>query len=108
MKKINPVLLIDFYKATHAEQFPKGLTKLVSYFTPRMSRLKHEDKLILFGLQGFIKTYLIDYFNEYFFRKNEDDVVGEYERVLNATLGVNTYKSEKIREIGRASCRERV
>jgi len=99
MKKINPVLLIDFYKATHAEQFPKGLTKLVSYFTPRMSRLKHEDKLILFGLQGFIKTYLIDYFNEYFFRKNEDDVVGEYERVLNATLGVNTYKSEKIREL---------
>ena len=39
-KKINPMLLIDFYKAVHAEMLPKGITKSVSYFTPRMSRIK--------------------------------------------------------------------
>lgn len=38
--KTNPLLLIDFYKSTHHEQYPKGLTKMVSYFTPRMSRLE--------------------------------------------------------------------
>lgn len=35
----NPLLCLDFYKTCHAEQYPKGLTKMVSYYTPRMSRL---------------------------------------------------------------------
>ena len=38
MKQTNPMLLIDFYKEVHAEMLPKGITKSVSYFTPRMSR----------------------------------------------------------------------
>ena len=58
--KINPMLLIDFYKAVHAEMLPKGITKSVSYFTPRMSRVNRWDKVVMFGLQGFIKNYLID------------------------------------------------
>ena len=65
----NPLLLIDFYKATHHEQYPKGLTKMVSYYTPRMSRLKDTDKVTLFGLQGFIKEYLIKGFNDNFFNR---------------------------------------
>lgn len=35
MQNINPMLLIDFYKAVHAEMLPKGMTKSVSYFTPQ-------------------------------------------------------------------------
>ena len=31
--KINPMLLIDFYKAVHAEMLPKGITKSVSFYT---------------------------------------------------------------------------
>lgn len=56
----NPLLMIDFYKSTHHEQYPVGLTKMVSYYTPRMSRLKDVDKVTLFGLQAFIKEYLIE------------------------------------------------
>ena len=67
MNKTNPMLLIDFYKAVHAEILPQNITKSVSYFTPRMSRVKRWDKVVMFGLQGFMKTYLIDYFNEEFF-----------------------------------------
>ena len=62
MRRTNPMLLIDFYKAVHAEMLPKNITKSVSYFTPRMSRVKRWDRVVMFGLQGFIKTYLIDYF----------------------------------------------
>lgn len=40
----NPLLCLDFYKTCHAEQYPKGLTKMVSYYTPRMSRLGDTDK----------------------------------------------------------------
>ena len=83
----NPLLMIDFYKSTHHEQYPVGLTKMVSYYTPRMSRLKDVDKVTLFGLQAFIKEYLIEGFNDNFFNRPEEEVVAEYERVLNATLG---------------------
>ena len=69
MFKTVPMLLIDFYKAVHAEMLPKKTTKSVSYFTPRMSRVKRWDKVVMFGLQGFLKEYLIDYFNEEFFNK---------------------------------------
>ena len=99
MKRTNPMLLIDFYKAVHAEMLPKGITKSVSYFTPRMSRVKMWDKVVMFGLQGFIKTYLIDYFNEEFFNKPFDEVIGEYKRIMNATLGENAYKIEKVEKL---------
>ena len=95
----NPLLLIDFYKSTHHEQYPKGLTKMVSYYTPRMSRLGDVDKVTFFGLQAFIKEYLIKGFNEGFFNRDEDEVVAEYERVLNATLGKGAYESQKIRDL---------
>lgn len=89
----NPLLMIDFYKSTHHEQYPVGLTKMVSYYTPRMSRLKDVDKVTLFGLQAFIKEYLIEGFNDNFFNRPEEEVVAEYERVLNATLGPGAFQS---------------
>ncbi len=101
MNRINPMLLIDFYKAVHAEMLPKNITKSVSYFTPRMSRVKQWDKVVMFGLQGFIKTYLIDYFNEEFFQKSFEEVIGEYKRIMDAALGKNAYKIEKIEKLHR-------
>ena len=97
--KINPMLLIDFYKACHSDMLPKNITKSVSYFTPRMSRVDMWDNVVMFGLQGFIKTYLIDYFNEYFFNVSEEIITKEYERILTATLGEEAYNSEKIKKL---------
>lgn len=99
MKRTNPMLLIDFYKAVHAEMLPKGITKSVSYFTPRMSRVKRWDKVVMFGLQGFIKTYLIEYFNEEFFNKPFAEVTYEYKRIMDATLGKDAYKMDKIEKL---------
>ena len=67
MHKTNPMLLIDYYKAVHAEMLPQKMTRSVSYFTPRMSRIDRWDRVVMFGLQGMIKTYMIDYFNRMFF-----------------------------------------
>lgn len=101
MRNTNPMLLIDFYKAVHSDMLPEKIEKSVSYFTPRMSRVKMWDKVVMFGLQAFIKTYLIEYFNEEFFEKTLMEVVGEYKRVLNAALGKNAFKSEKIERLHR-------
>lgn len=95
----NPLLLVDFYKVCHSSQYPLGLTKMVSYYTPRMSRLPDVDKVTMFGLQAFVKEYLIKGFNNYFFNRPEEEVVAEYERVLNATLGKGSYESKKIRDL---------
>lgn len=99
MLKTNPMLLIDFYKAVHAEMLPKDITKSVSYFTPRMSRVNRWNKVVMFGLQGFIKTYLIDYFRDEFFDKSFDEAVGEYKRIMDAALGIDAYKIEKIEKL---------
>lgn len=99
MKRTNPMLLIDFYKATHDMQLPKNITKSMSYFTPRMSRVKMWDEVVMFGLQGFMKTYLMDYFQEEFFQRTLEEVMGEYERILDASLGANSYSSEKIKKL---------
>ena len=89
MNKIMPMLCCDYYKTNHMNQFSPNITKLVSYMTPRMSRV-HDDHRVFFGLQAFIKEYLIDYFNNEFFNKPADEVCAEYERVLSNTLGKGT------------------
>lgn len=95
------MLLIDFYKAVHAEMLPRDITKSVSYFTPRMSRVKMWDKVVMFGLQGFIKTYLIDYFNTEFFARPFDEVMSEYRRIMDATLGEKAYRIEKVEKVNK-------
>ena len=96
---VNPMLLIDFYKAVHAEMLPKKITKSVSYFTPRMSRVNMWDSVVHFGLQGFCKKYLIEYFNDNFFNRPFDEVIAGYRRVMDATLGKDAYKIDKIEKL---------
>jgi nicotinamide phosphoribosyltransferase len=101
MFKTNALLLIDFYKAVHREMLDKGMTKSVSYFTPRSSRVERWDGVVNFGLQAFCKTWLIDYFKENFFDKPEDEVVAEYARVMDNTLGKGLCDYDKIRNLHR-------
>jgi len=98
---INPMLLCDFYKTVHSDMINPKMTKSMSYYTPRMSRVKRWDKVAMFGVQMFCKTWLIDYFNKNFFQQTEEDVVKEYTRVLDATLGKGIYGTEKIRKLHR-------
>ncbi|MDE6426469.1 MAG: nicotinate phosphoribosyltransferase [Ruminococcus sp.] len=95
------MLLCDFYKTVHSDMINPKMTKSVSYYTPRMSRVNRWDSVVNFGLQMFIKTYLIDYFNKNFFGRPENEVVGEFERVLDASLGKDIYNSGKIRKLHR-------
>ncbi len=99
MKNTNPMLLIDFYKAVHSDMLPEKIEKSVSYFTPRMSRVKMWNQVVMFGLQAFIKTYLMDYFETEFFQKPKEEVLGEYQRILDAALGKEAYKSDKIEKL---------
>ena len=94
--KYNAILLSDFYKQVHAEQYNKDINKLVSYYTPRMSRINGDDFVICFGVQGFIKAYLIEYFNDNFFNRSLNDVIYEYDRFIKYTLGEDITNHDKI------------
>lgn len=83
----NPILLTDFYKTIHHLCYAESLTKLVSYWTPRMSREDNIDQVVMFGLQPFIKRYLMAHFNENFFNRDKNDVISEYKRMIGNTLG---------------------
>lgn len=96
---VNPLLLCDFYKIAHSDMLPDGMTKSMSYYTPRMSRVKRWDKVVMFGLQAFCKHYLIDYFDRNFFSRPLGEVMDEYTRVVDATFGKGIYRKGKIADL---------
>lgn len=99
--KINAMLLKDFYKMCHLVQIPDGMTKSVSYFTPRKSRVDMWPMVINFGLQAFIKEWLIENFNETFFNRPEEEVVNEYRRICENTMVKENYGLDRIIELHR-------
>lgn len=101
MKNFLPAsLLCDFYKVAHKDLYPKGTEVIYSTFTPRSNKyFPIANEVVVFGIQGFIKKYLINYFNEYFFTRNKEDVVAEYERAIKFTLGEQYVDSTHIGEL---------
>lgn len=87
IEQINPMLLKDFYKADHRSQYPKGTELVYSNFTPRMSRVKGVNEVVFFGLQYFMKEYLIDRFNRFFFEQPKAKIVAQYKRRMDTSLG---------------------
>ena len=97
----NPLLLIDFYKACHAEQYPHGMTRIYSPGTPRMSRLKDIEEVVYIGGQAFSKEILIKAFNEAFFSLPEEEVVRQYHRIMFNSLTKDDNRADKIRDLHR-------
>lgn len=101
--KTNPFLLTDYYKVGHVFQYPENTTLVYSNLTPRKSRLDNIDEMVFFGLQYFIKEYLIDYFNDNFFRQQKEKVVADYKRRIATSLGAHlpTYEHlERLHDLG--------
>ena len=101
MKNFLPASLIcDFYKVAHKNLYPQGTEVIYSTFTPRSNKyFPIANEVVVFGIQGFIKKYLINYFNEHFFNRPKEDVVAEYERLIKFTLGEQYVDSSHIAEL---------
>lgn len=100
-KTIFPSTLIcDFYKVSHREQYPEGTEVVYSTWTPRSNKyFPKADKVVTFGIQAFIKKYLINYFNEHFFNRSKEEVSEEYQRVIKYTLGLENVDATHIEEL---------
>jgi|2_EtaG_2_1085320.scaffolds.fasta_scaffold22050_2 nicotinamide phosphoribosyltransferase len=102
---INPLTSIDFYKAGHIRQYPEGTTELYSNFTPRscaLSNINYEffdGKVVFFGIQYFIKSFLIDSWKKEFFFKDKIKVIEKYKRRMDCALGNNIVSTDHIESL---------
>ena len=82
------ILLTDGYKLDHRRQYPKGTEYVYSNWTPRSCQhfREAEEGTVVFGIQYFIKEYIIRQFNENFFNKPKEIAIND--------LPVEVYLSE--------------
>ena len=97
--RMSPILLKDGYKVGHKFQYPEGTTLVYSNLTPRKSRSAEVNEIVFFGLQYFIKEYLIRQFNEDFFKKPKADVLKEYARRMDNYLGKDSITYQHIGDL---------
>lgn len=96
-----PLTQIDFYKADHRSQYPEGTTTVFSNWTPRKSRIADIDSVVFFGLQYFVKEYLIRRWNDEFFNRPKDEVVIRYaRRVRNAGIDIDVEHIAALHDLG--------
>lgn len=98
---MNPLMSIDFYKADHRRQYPEGTEYVYANFTPRSSRLAnllegYDERVVVIGIQAYIKRILIDQWNQEFFAKPKQEVVSKYKRRMDTSLGEGAVPIEHI------------
>lgn len=93
---ILPVLYKDFYKADHRRQYPEKTEFIYSNFTARISRVPGIESVVVFGVQYFVKDFLIRRFNDGFFKVPKDEAVRKYKRRMDTSLGAGAIPVEHI------------
>ena len=95
------ILLTDGYKLDHRRQYPEGTEYVYSNWTPRSCHYYPEAKegAVVFGIQYFIKEYLMKQFQENFFNKPKDVAVAEFKRRVDTFLGPNNVGTKHIEEL---------
>lgn len=103
--KLRAITLHDFYKSGHIFQYPKKTQVVYSNYTPRSDRLAKvlpdfwDKKIVNFGIQGLIKAFLIDLFNETFFLVDKATAVGYYQRRVDTSLGKGAVPVQHIADL---------
>lgn len=99
----NAMLLTDGYKLDHRRQYPNGTEFVYANWTPRSNEHLPEakDGCVVFGIQYFIKKYLIEAINKDFFAVDEETAVQSFKRRIDTFLGENNVGTEHIRALHR-------
>jgi len=102
--KLNPLHAVDFYKTNRIAFHEEGTDLLYENFTPRSTKYLPkieglDDKIVIFGLQYFLKWFLIDLWNDEFFNKPKDVVIKRYKRRMDTSLGVGIVDTKHIEDL---------
>jgi nicotinamide phosphoribosyltransferase len=97
--KISPMNQIDFYKSGHIYQYPDNTQLVFSNFTPRSSRVDGVNDVVFFGLQYFIKEYLMNQWQKDFFDKPWMLLEMEYLDRMNGSLGMDSVGADHLKAL---------
>src|SRR5882724_10882457 len=101
--EFNPACEEDFYKSGHPAMLLPKTTVGYSNFTPRSTHRKPAPLgAFWFGLQVFRDDYLIRQWNDNFFNKPKNEVVGEYDDIVKSCIGPDADSSHigRLHDIG--------
>ena len=95
------ILLTDGYKLDHRRQYPEGTEYVYSNWTPRSNNYFPEatEGVVVFGIQYFIKEYLLKRFTSEFFKQPKDIAVKTFKRRVDTFLGENNVGTQHIEEL---------
>lgn len=99
MIALSPILLKDGYKVGHKFQYPAGTTLVYSNLTPRKSRDADVDEIVFFGLQYFVREYLMRQFDTLFFNQPREEVLKAYARRMDNYLGKDSITYHHIADL---------
>lgn len=96
------ILLTDGYKLDHRRQYPENTEYVYSNWTPRSCHYYPEatEGAVVFGIQYFIKEYLMKQFQQDFFNKPKDIAVAEFKRKVLPHLARITRRFISLIHIG--------
>lgn len=97
--QIAPLIQKDFYKSGHPKMFPENTHFTYNNFTPRKSRLKNINAVVVFNIQYFVKEYLDKQWKEEFFQKSKEEVITKYKRITDNCLGINSVPTKHIEDL---------
>lgn len=103
---IPALFCIDSYKLGHADQYPEGITKVYSNFTPRsakhfLSQGFERNDIVFFGLQVLLMD-MKDSFNE-FFNSPKEQVLNDFKETVLPFVGpngINMKRFEALHDLG--------
>lgn len=75
---IYPTMLSDGYKMDHRRQYIKGTRYVTANMTPRKSRVKGCEHVIVFGVQYYIISTLIERWTNDFFALPVEEITADY------------------------------
>lgn len=103
---MDAILLTDGYKLDHRRQYPEGTQFIYSNWTPRSCAYypEAEEGVVVFGIQYFIREYLIEKIQKSFFEVPKTKAVSWFKRRIDTFLGpdnqVGTKHIEALWDLG--------
>lgn len=95
-----PLFYTDYYKTDHKRQYPPNTSLVYSNFTPRSSRLPGVSKVVVFGLQYFLKKVLDeDFFCDFWGVYTKKRTIEDYKRIMDNTLGPDAFPMDHIESL---------
>lgn len=92
---LNPAFHTDSYKVSHKAMEVDQTQLIYSNFTPRTSKYfeamypQFDKQVVFFGLQYFILKELVHNWQEYFFKRDHDEVMAQIEEIFLPYIGMS-------------------